>query len=368
MFWNNLAEMMDRVARNLALRPNYTMEEYQRWFDHNPDFKHNGNAERIELIEPLSLVGTNQLYRAKLWMQHPRDEKRYDEKEIVVKICKYWAPPGKNRLHRLNMLLSAFQDEIRINNLIRATNIEGVVQTFGGGIAGRHPYLKLEFIKGCSLDRVIKPKLTDEELLQRVAQIAYLANTISQLHYYQIVHKDIKPKNLLLCQNPAHKNNHKILLCDFGYAQAKMRETVTEGGGLSSPSYSAPELAQSSENITYAVDYFSFGAVMHEYLTGVKLYPKAKEIYTEEGRLITKRYMDYIENGRENVFNDERFPEIHEWIDALTTFDVNERMQKSPNLFALAHKLREEVNAQGFRDVNTDFLWNQLNEYGKRSF
>ena len=323
---------MDRVSRNLALRPNYTMEEYQRWFDHNPDFKHNGNAERIELIEPLSLVGTNQLYRAKLWMQHPRDEKRYDEKEIVVKICKYWAPPGKNRLHRLNMLLSAFQDEIRINNLVRATNIEGVVQSFGGGIAGRHPFLKLEFIKGCALDRVIKPK------------------------------------NLLLCQNPAHKNNHKILLCDFGYAQAKMRETVTEGGGLSSPSYSAPELAQSSENITYAVDYFSFGAVMHEYLTGVKLYPKAKEIYTEEGRLITKRYMEYIENGRENVFNDDRFPEIHEWIDALTTFDANERMKKSPNLFALAHKLREEVNAQGFRDVNTDFLWNQLNEYGKRTF
>jgi hypothetical protein len=139
MFWNNLAETMDRVSRNLALRPHYTMEEYQRWFDHNPDFKHNGDAERIELIEPLSLEGTNQLYRAKLWLQHPRDEKRYDEKEIVVKICKYWAHSGKNRLHRLNMLLSAFQDEIRINNLVRATNIEGVVQTFGGGIAGRHP-------------------------------------------------------------------------------------------------------------------------------------------------------------------------------------------------------------------------------------
>ena len=92
---------MDRVSRNLALRPHYTMEEYQRWFDHNPDFKHNGDAERIELIEPLSLEGTNQLYRAKLWLQHPRDEKRYDEKEIVVKICKYWAHSGKNRLHRL---------------------------------------------------------------------------------------------------------------------------------------------------------------------------------------------------------------------------------------------------------------------------
>jgi serine/threonine protein kinase len=147
-----------------------------------------------------------------------------------------------------------------------------------------------------------------------------------------------------------------------------MRETVTEGGGQATPCYSAPEIALSSENITYAVDYFSFGAIMHEYLTGCKLYPKAKEIYNEEGHVITKRYMEYLESGRENIFQDDRFPEIHNWIDGLTTFDSTERMKRSPNLFALAHRLREEVNALGFRDVNTDFLWNQLNEYGKRTF
>ena len=107
---------------------------------------------------------------------------------------------------------------------------------------------------------------------------------------------------------------------------------------------------------------------MHEYLTGQKLYPKAGDIYNEDSHLITKRYLDYIESGRENVFYDDRFPEIHDWIDALTTFDSTERMKKSPNLFALAHKLREEVNALGYRDVNTDFLWNQLNEYGNRTF
>ena len=130
------------------------------------------------------------------------------------------------------MLLSAFQDEIRINNLVHATNIEGVVQSMGGGIAGRHPYLKMEFIKGCSLDRLFKKDLSDDDILHRVAQLAYLANTISQLHYYQVVHKDLKPKNLLLCQNPHHKNNHKILICDFGYAQAKLRETITEATAL----------------------------------------------------------------------------------------------------------------------------------------
>lgn len=366
MLRNFLAEFLDRTSRNLALRPQYSMEEYQRWFDQNPDFLHNGAMEKIELLEPLTLEGTNNLYRANFWIKHPGDERHYGEREIVVKICKFWAARGKNRLHRLNMLLSAFQDEIRINNLIRATNIEGVVQSLGGGLAGRHPYLKMEFIKGCSLDRLFKKELTEEEILHRVAQIAYLANTISQLHYYQIVHKDLKPKNLLLCQDPTHKNNHKILVCDFGYAQAKLRETVTEYGGQLTPCYSAPEQAIMGENLSASVDYFSFGIIIHEYLTGEKLFPDAMKIFVEDGYKITDRYLEYLKHGRENKFSSELFPEISEWIDRLTIFDSFERMQNCPNLFEMAHKLREKVNSLGYRDVNTDFLWNQLNEYGRR--
>ena len=167
MLRNILAETLDRVSRNLALRPNYTMEEYQRWFDQNPEYMHNGAMQHIQLTEPLTLEGTNNLYRANYWLEHLNDPAHYAEQEIVVKICKFWASPGKNRLHRLNMLLSAFQDEIRINNLIRATNIEGVVQSMGGGIAGRHPYLKMEFIKGCSLDLLFKKDLNDDEVLHR---------------------------------------------------------------------------------------------------------------------------------------------------------------------------------------------------------
>lgn len=345
------------------MREHYSMREYQHLFDNNPEFMHGGAVERIVLTEPLSLEGTNALYRAKYWVERSNDAKMYNERQIVVKICKYFANPGPNRLHRLNMLLSAFQDEIRINNLVRATNIEGVVQSFGGGMAGRHPYFKMEFIQGCPLDKLFKPKLTDNELLQRIAQMAYLANTISQLHYYMIVHKDLKPKNLLLCQSPKHPNNHKILICDFGYAQAKLRESVTEYGGQLTPCYSAPEQAIMGENLSASVDYFSFGIILHEYLTGEKLFPDAMKIFEEDGFKITDRYLDHLKNGKRNVFEDSRFPELREWIDDLTIFDSYERMQKSENLFKIAHKLRERINAIGYRDVNTDFLWNQLNEY-----
>lgn len=346
------------------MREHYSMREYQHYFSHHPNYLHSGAVERILLTEPLSLDGTNDLYRAKYWIE--RNEAKFNEREIVLKICKYYAAPGPNRQHRLQMLLSAFQDEMRINNLIRATNIEGVVQSFGGGFAGRHPYFKMEFIKGCSLDKMFKPQLTEEELLSRIAQMAYLANTISQLHYYQIVHKDLKPKNLLLCQNPEHPNNHKILICDFGYAQAKLRESVTEYGGQLTPCYSAPEQAVMGENLSESVDYFSFGIILHEYLTGEMLYPDSMKIFMEDGYKITERYLDYLKTGKRNVFENSRFPEIRQWIDNLTIFDSYERMQKSENLFNIAHRLREMINASGYRDVNTDFLWNQLNEYQKR--
>ena len=365
MLRNILAESLDRLARKLAMRPHYTMEEYQRWLDQNPKFLHNGSVQKIQLTAPLALEGTNNLFRAMYWLEQPKTGHKTVEQEIVVKICKYWAPPGKNRIHRLNMLLSAFQDEIRINNLIHATNIEGVVQSMGGGVAGRHPYLKMEFIKGCSLDKTFREDLTDDDVLHRVAQLAYLANTISQLHYYQVVHKDLKPKNLLLCQNPEHQNNHKILICDFGYAQAKLRETITEYGGQITPYYSAPEQTIMGENLSASVDYFSFGVIVHEYLTGRKLFPKAMDIFIEDNYRVTDRYLEYIKHGRENCFHDSRFPYLAQWIDSLTMFDSFERMQNSPNLFDLAHKLREQVNAQGYRDVNTDFLWNQLREYNR---
>ena len=72
----------------MALRPNYTMEEYQRWFDQNPEYMHNGAMQHIQLVEPLTLEGTNNLYRAQYWLEHPNDPSRYVEQEIVVKMGK----------------------------------------------------------------------------------------------------------------------------------------------------------------------------------------------------------------------------------------------------------------------------------------
>jgi len=362
-----LSELFDRFSRKLTLREECSQKEYQYWIDSNPTYLQKDSIERIQLIKRLNMGGTNDVFFARNWIERTNGEARTPPRDIVVKICKYWAAAGPGRHHRLNMIIAAFQDEIRINNLVRATNIEGVVQSYGGGTAGRIPFLKMEFIPGVPLDKTFRADLDEEEIINRLAKLGYLANTISQLHYYQVVHKDLKPKNLLLCEDPNHRNDHKILVCDFGFAQAKIRESVTEYGGQMSPGYSAPEQAvQGGETLGEMVDYFSFGVIIHEYLTGYNLFPDSMRIFVEDNYRITDRYLQHLRLGRVNRFEHPKWgTEIRGWIDSLTTYDSFERRQKSPNLFHVAHRLRELVNETGFRDVNTDFLWNQLKEYGK---
>jgi serine/threonine protein kinase len=362
-FLTLLSELLDRLSWRLVCRPFITQREYQYWFDRNPVVRNNGSVESLTLKRQLNAGGTNDIFLADYSLVGKNSKNSKVPSEIVLKICKPYAAPGPARHHRINMVLGSFADEIRINNLIRATNIEGVVQSFGGGNAGRFPYFKMEYIRGQSLDTYFTTELNRDEIIKRLAKLAYLANTISQLHYYHVIHKDLKPRNIILCEDPDQIKNHKLVICDFGFSNSKLRDTVSIYGGQLTPGYAAPEQALMGENLTPATDLFSFGVIAHEYLTGVSPFPRAMEIFAEDGYLITERYLNHFKNQREIIFKE--FPEITDMLTVLTEFDSGVRTEKSPDLFDLAHRIREIVNAEGYRDVNTDFLWNQLGEYGR---
>lgn len=359
-----LSASFNRLATELACKKDYSRAEYQFWLDFNPQYTSRGEREKIYLKKRLNEGGSNDVFVADYWSINKHTNKASEKKEIVVKFGKPYVPAGEGKLHLLNMVMSAFSDEVRINNLISSTNIEGVVRPLGGGNAGKIPYLKMEYIKGISLDETYKTDISEEERLIRIAKMAYLANTISQLHYYEIIHKDLKPRNLLLCTDKNHKNHFKILICDFGFSNSKLRDANNEGGGLITPVYAAPEQILMGTDLGPSVDYFSFGVVLHEYLTGYSLFPNAANIFIEDKQVITDRYMNYLKNGRENRLTD--CSEMSKLVDDLTTYDSFERMHKCKNLFDIAHRLREFVNDRNYRDVNTDFLWNQLNEYQGR--
>jgi serine/threonine-protein kinase len=124
-------------------------------------------------------------------------------------------------------------------------------------------YFSMKFIDGGQLDEVTKRT----PILSRNAAelIAKLARTVHYAHEHGILHRDIKPGNVLL---DAKGEPH---LTDFGLARLlETKSTVTNTMDvLGTPSYMAPEQARGhNEQLTNATDVYGLGAVFFQLLTG----------------------------------------------------------------------------------------------------
>jgi hypothetical protein len=154
-----------------------------------------------------------------------------------------------------------FIDEART---LAALNHPGLVTLLDAGFTGDRPYLVLELAEGCTLaQQVHKGGLPPD----RVATIGrQLAEALAYAHQRGVVHRDVKPSNVLLVDDRA-------LLVDFGIARligAADHHTRT-GDAIGSPAYLAPEQV-SGDEITPAADIFSLGLVLLEALTGLRAY------------------------------------------------------------------------------------------------
>jgi serine/threonine protein kinase/Tfp pilus assembly protein PilF len=124
-------------------------------------------------------------------------------------------------------------------------------------------YFSMKFIDGGQLDEVAKR--TPISIRNAAELIAKLARTVHYAHEHGILHRDIKPGNILL---DAKGEPH---LTDFGLARLlETKSTVTHTSDvLGTPSYMAPEQASGhNEQLTSATDVYGLGAVFYQLLTG----------------------------------------------------------------------------------------------------
>lgn len=167
--------------------------------------------------------------------------------------------------------LKRFQHEAimaRKLNHPNAVRVEDIDETEDG-----EPFIVMEYIAGRSLRSLIESN--GPLPLSRVAPIAKdIASALHAAHLLGIVHRDIKPDNIILISS---KNGDSAKVLDFGVAKMSPGLTGTKGGRLTesgtivgTPLYMSPEQAKGipSEKLDGRSDLYSLGVVMYQMLTG----------------------------------------------------------------------------------------------------
>ncbi|MFC3983382.1 serine/threonine-protein kinase [Streptosporangium jomthongense] len=159
--------------------------------------------------------------------------------------------------------LVRFQGEARAMATI---NHPGVVEVYDYGVhevpgAGATAYLVMKFVDGEPLDRLLA-RLGSIAPGAAMELIAQAASALQAVHEQGIVHRDIKPGNLLV------RSDGTLVLTDFGIARSDAASRLTDAGMvLGTAAYCAPEQAEGAP-VTPAVDIYALGVVAYECLAG----------------------------------------------------------------------------------------------------
>jgi serine/threonine-protein kinase len=136
-----------------------------------------------------------------------------------------------------------------------------VVNVYDAGEDGGVPFIVMEYVEGETVAELLRRRGRLEPA-EAVAIVAQACAGLEHAHRAGVVHRDVKPQNLLLTPDGVVK------VADFGIALAAESTRLTEAGALlGTAAYLAPEQAHDGE-ITPATDVYSLGVVLYELLTG----------------------------------------------------------------------------------------------------
>jgi serine/threonine-protein kinase len=144
-----------------------------------------------------------------------------------------------------------------------------IVHMFDYFTEGSSHYIVLEFVDGMSLDVLLKKKNHfSNEMALLIIHDACLG--LKYAHDHGIVHRDIKPGNILISKKGA------IKLADFGIAASgdEDESEITQAGmALGTPAYMPPEQFSDSKTVDKRADIYALGIMLYEMVTGGKPFP-----------------------------------------------------------------------------------------------
>jgi serine/threonine-protein kinase len=138
-----------------------------------------------------------------------------------------------------------------------------IVEAYDAGLAGEHKFFIMEFVDGVALDKVLdtRGKLGEKKALEVVRQVA---QGLDYAWKHRIIHRDVKPQNIMLT------HDRRAKLCDLGLSKdvtSDVSFTVT-GSINCSPQYASPEQGQGAKDLDCRTDTYSLGVVLYQMVVG----------------------------------------------------------------------------------------------------
>jgi serine/threonine protein kinase len=172
-------------------------------------------------------------------------------------------------------LQSRFEREAKVVAGLRHPNI---VQIFDYDTAEGHPYIVMEYLVGPSLAiflRELHKRSQRLEPIQIARLLITIATALDYAHEQGVVHRDIKPGNIILHNKSRHVSIEQPLtartepvITDFGLVRIAQSTTQTASGAVSgTPAYMSPEQARGIK-VDHRSDIYSLGVVLYEMIAG----------------------------------------------------------------------------------------------------
>ena len=198
-------------------------------------------ADRYEIIEQIGTGGMSDVYKAKCHKLN-----RY----VAIKVMKSEFSEDKT-------FVSKFRAEAQS---VAGFTHPNVVNVYDVGDENGIYYIVMELIEGITLKKYIEKrgKLPFKEAVSIAIQVA---NGLDAAHKHHIVHRDIKPQNIIISKEG------KVKVTDFGIAKVASSSTINSSSTMGSVHYISPEQARGGYSDERS-DIYSLGITIFEMLTG----------------------------------------------------------------------------------------------------
>jgi len=224
-----------------------------------------GRVGNYRIVREIGSGGMGDVYEAM------RDDGKF-ERRVAVKFVRSAISRGE--------MIRRFEEERAVLASLQHPNIAQLIDA--GSTDDGAPYLIMEFVDGRRIDEFCDERKLD--IVERLRLFQVVCGAVRYAHQHLVVHRDIKPGNILVTVDGAPK------LLDFGIAKllteadAPAEQTRT-GHGFLTPEYASPEQLR-GEPATTVSDVYALGMLLYKLLTGQRPYDFRSTLPLEMSRTI----------------------------------------------------------------------------------